>query len=373
MTDRVDYYRLLQVRTDADTEIIEAAYKKLAMRYHPDVNKDPSAVVKMKQLNEARDTLTNPARRADYDREMKAHSGAPGAGTTGGSTRGTSSGPRTPPPRPIVIPNKLRVEGAVAGRVYRASFLLRNEGGPCRSIKLGVAFADEAWLSVTGAVSVQDDAELPMRVTVEAVLDGSRSVYNGTVYAELDGIEAPVAVHVLAHAPAASTSARSSPAGAASSTVPTADWLGQLLSLCRLALGMMLLVPGVLLDLFMLLGSLVYWGQATPDKGTQFGIIFTGVALSLILVAPGMGLLRGGLVQNAAEDKWWRLSFDEIKGDDRWWLPLGLGAVGGIVAWNKVKSQDRRRALKMLTWGIVVGLIQPLLIMILSMVKGGLK
>jgi curved DNA-binding protein CbpA len=63
-----DYYELLQVSVNADTEIIKAAYRRLAFRYHPDRNPgNETARRMMVLLNEARDILTDPQRRAAYD------------------------------------------------------------------------------------------------------------------------------------------------------------------------------------------------------------------------------------------------------------------------------------------------------------------
>ena len=63
----VDPYRLLQVHPEADAEIIQVAYRKLAQRYHPDVARDPEAARRMAELNAARDLLLDPAARAAYD------------------------------------------------------------------------------------------------------------------------------------------------------------------------------------------------------------------------------------------------------------------------------------------------------------------
>ena len=63
-----DYYAILQVHPKAEREVIAAAYRRLAARYHPDVNASPGAAERMKQLNEAYEVLSNPARRAAYDR-----------------------------------------------------------------------------------------------------------------------------------------------------------------------------------------------------------------------------------------------------------------------------------------------------------------
>jgi len=62
-----DLYKILQVDPDADAEVIEAAYKRLARRYHPDINHAAWAEVRMKELNTAYQTLRHPRRRALYD------------------------------------------------------------------------------------------------------------------------------------------------------------------------------------------------------------------------------------------------------------------------------------------------------------------
>ena len=63
-------YQVLQVDPSADPEIIDVAYRKLAMRYHPDRGGGSQAQEQMRKLNHARDVLRDPARRADYDRSI---------------------------------------------------------------------------------------------------------------------------------------------------------------------------------------------------------------------------------------------------------------------------------------------------------------
>jgi hypothetical protein len=64
-----DYYEILQVSPSAEPEIIEAAYKKLAQKYHPDVNKSPTAIEKMKKINIAHDVLGDTVQRKRYHAE----------------------------------------------------------------------------------------------------------------------------------------------------------------------------------------------------------------------------------------------------------------------------------------------------------------
>jgi curved DNA-binding protein CbpA len=62
-----DYYARLQVDPGADPEVIEAAYRRLARKWHPDTNSDPQAGDRMQELNEAYEVLRDPARRRGYD------------------------------------------------------------------------------------------------------------------------------------------------------------------------------------------------------------------------------------------------------------------------------------------------------------------
>jgi curved DNA-binding protein CbpA len=67
MTPEPDYYAILQVDPRADPDVIDAAYRKLAAKYHPDVNRRGDATARMQQLNEAHRTLSDPELRAAYD------------------------------------------------------------------------------------------------------------------------------------------------------------------------------------------------------------------------------------------------------------------------------------------------------------------
>ncbi len=62
-----DYYEILGVSRDADAAAIKSAYRKLARKYHPDVNKTKEAEEKFKDINEAYEVLSDKAKRQRYD------------------------------------------------------------------------------------------------------------------------------------------------------------------------------------------------------------------------------------------------------------------------------------------------------------------
>jgi curved DNA-binding protein len=67
-TQTEDYYQVLGVNRDASAEELQRAYRKLARRFHPDVNSEPGAEERFKQITEAYDVLSDPETRARYDR-----------------------------------------------------------------------------------------------------------------------------------------------------------------------------------------------------------------------------------------------------------------------------------------------------------------
>jgi len=67
----MDYYRILQVHYEAAPEVIEAAYRRLSKLNHPDLNSNPAAMERMKQINLAYDVLGDEKRRREYHGSWK--------------------------------------------------------------------------------------------------------------------------------------------------------------------------------------------------------------------------------------------------------------------------------------------------------------
>ncbi|GLY38272.1 molecular chaperone DnaJ [Amycolatopsis sp. NBRC 101858] len=98
-----DFYESLGVAKTASAEEIQRAYRKLARQYHPDVNSDPGAEERFKEISEAYQVLSDPEQRTKYDRfgadfrrvpddfDERVYAGAGGRG--GGRVRRTRPGP----------------------------------------------------------------------------------------------------------------------------------------------------------------------------------------------------------------------------------------------------------------------------------------
>ena len=91
MAEKRDYYEVLGVAKNANADEIKKAYRKAAIKYHPDKNPgDKEAEEKFKEAAEAYDVLSNPEKRARYD--QFGHAGMSGAAGAGGGFGGFGDG-----------------------------------------------------------------------------------------------------------------------------------------------------------------------------------------------------------------------------------------------------------------------------------------
>lgn len=93
--DSRDLYAVLGVSSSATEDELKKAYRKLARKYHPDVNKSPDAVGKMQEISAAYETLSDPGKRREYDeqRARAQRAAGPGAGGWSGDGSGAYSSP----------------------------------------------------------------------------------------------------------------------------------------------------------------------------------------------------------------------------------------------------------------------------------------
>ena len=112
-----DLYQLLHVRPTDDDRTLTAAYRRLARRYHPDVDPRPQALRRMIAINQAFAVLRDPERRAAYDRSLRTGSAQgwePGSRPAAGRAAASSADT----PEVVILPFG-RYEGWTIERVAR--------------------------------------------------------------------------------------------------------------------------------------------------------------------------------------------------------------------------------------------------------------
>ena len=94
MSTKRDYYDILGVTKSASASDLKSAYRKLALKWHPDRNKESGAEAKFKEINEAYEVLSNSEKKAKYDQFGHA-AFDPSAGFGGGGGQSYRQGPFT--------------------------------------------------------------------------------------------------------------------------------------------------------------------------------------------------------------------------------------------------------------------------------------
>ncbi len=105
MPDALDPYKTLQVDSEAEDEVIQAAYRRLARKYHPDLAETPEAAARMAAINAAWEMIGDPAARSAYDRAKAVDRAAAAASAAQPASASATGAPRpatpaTPPTAP---------------------------------------------------------------------------------------------------------------------------------------------------------------------------------------------------------------------------------------------------------------------------------
>jgi DnaJ-class molecular chaperone len=197
-----DCYSILGVPAAATTEEIRAAYRRLARQYHPDLNAGPEAEARMKEINQAYATLSDPQRRRHYDvygvseppaaapRRPSQHNGARPGTTRPSRPRAYSP---SPPQRGEDIETALLITRREARQGMRKVFPVTRtetcqrcrgtgfepeetlEASQCWRCAGEQRVRRELWLSATIPAGVTDGRRLRLRGQGNAGLDGGAS------------------------------------------------------------------------------------------------------------------------------------------------------------------------------------------------------
>jgi curved DNA-binding protein CbpA len=110
MATQTDLYAVLGVAPDCEDFVIQAAYRALMRRYHPDTNSDPEAAQKAQAINDAYAVLGNSQRRANYDSSRGTKSTGQRSEERSQGRAQSGAGPKSPPPPPTPPENTEVVE-----------------------------------------------------------------------------------------------------------------------------------------------------------------------------------------------------------------------------------------------------------------------
>ncbi len=200
-----DCYKILQVDPKAEPEVIEGAYRRLARKYHPDVNKHPDAAQRMKEINLAYEVLSDPQKRAAYDRSRAACSASPRASS---SARSAPRQEARPGPILKITPAALDFGSLDVEERKTLTLYLTNSGRGTLSITIR---RSQPWLK-TDIAKVRANLTV-VQVTVEAKELAAGQVHHASIEVTSTGGKAwiPVTVQVASLSELKVTPARLGP------------------------------------------------------------------------------------------------------------------------------------------------------------------
>jgi hypothetical protein len=167
-----DYYKILQVDSEAEPEVVTAAYRRLAAKYHPDVNKASDAEARMRDLNQAYGVIGDAAKRIDYDRQRQARART----ATRGAARSTYYASRRNTPMVSVTPSILSFGSVPKGAVKTLTVEISVTEG--RSL-IGDLRASHSWIHLSTTRLFSASTIVNVEIDTSGLREGS--THNGAV------------------------------------------------------------------------------------------------------------------------------------------------------------------------------------------------
>ena len=137
MPDAIDPYKVLQVDSEAEDEVIQAAYRRLARKYHPDLAATPEAAARMSAINAAWELIGDPAARAAFDRSRTATPDTRRGADDRAPASPAKAGPAPSQPRPSSGTARADGPGAQSGGSAREPEIVSPDWTPGRSSQGG--------------------------------------------------------------------------------------------------------------------------------------------------------------------------------------------------------------------------------------------
>ncbi len=174
-----DYYKILGVDKNATTDEIKKAYRKLARKYHPDMNPgDKKAEERFKEINEANEVLSDPEKRAKYDQIGSAYQRSGGAGFNWGEWTqvdlndlfGGGAGGRRQTSTGFsdffeAIFGNMAAGGGMGGQTHRSQTFARRGRDITRDVEISL---EEAYHGTTRILRTANNRRLEVKIPVGA-------------------------------------------------------------------------------------------------------------------------------------------------------------------------------------------------------------